>query len=77
MISLPIFWHNDETERLDIMEINYDLKDCPIQEVIFLNVDAITSYEEDGEEYTTIFSGGNNFTSPLSMKEVLTKLQEQ
>lgn len=44
-----------------------------IKDVVFYNIDTITpNIDTSGEPLTIIYSGGNEFTSPLLLEEVAT-----
>lgn len=76
MIKIPIFWHNDSTEQLEEMGIDYSLSDCPVQDFYFHAIGATTQLVQEGNYYTIIYSGGVNFTSPLPIEEVHKLMQD-
>lgn len=69
-IKLPIFFFNDETEKLSDLEINYDLRKSDIREVIFFNIDAIAPCENCGKTYSQIYTSGDVFICQKTIIEV-------
>jgi hypothetical protein len=69
--TIPIYYHTDETlnlKRLGIQE-KFKVEEFTIKDVIFYNINAITSDPEDPKE-SIIYSNGYTFYSPLSVKQV-------
>lgn len=70
-VSLPIFHQTDESEKLKICGKDFDLEDaCEKREVVFYNINAISPYNEDDKQYTSIHSNGTEYICSLSVKEV-------
>lgn len=68
-VTIPIYYHTDETlnlKRLGIQE-KFKVEEFTIKDVIFYNINAITSDPEDPKE-SIIYSNGYTFYSPLSVK---------
>lgn len=73
-ISLPIFWHTDETANLSEIGVDFKMNDCRIKEITFYNIDCICSCDGDGDNekeiYTKVFSSGQNFICSKHIDEV-------
>lgn len=72
-IKLPIFFKTDESHTAEISGKNYTLEPhCAKRKIIFYNINAIGPYIEEGTDkrYTSVFSNGDEFICPLSVKEV-------
>lgn len=72
-ITLPIFFKTEESKRQELIKgDDYSLADyCKERKMIFYNISCIGPFEEDGTiKYTSIFSNGEEFICPLSVKEV-------
>ena len=72
-IKLPIFFKTDESHAAEISGKSYSLEThCAKRKIIFYNINAIGPYVEEGTDkrYTSVFSNGDEFICPLSVKEV-------
>lgn len=68
-VVLPIFSRTEEMENAPD-DIEFKFTDYDIKDVIFYDITALGTYEEDGIFYTTIHTPGNNFYSPKPRTEV-------
>lgn len=71
MIQLPIFYNTDETAHLEDLGIDTKLSDCDVKQIYFINIDAVSTYEECMKEYAKIHCNGTTFISTLTVDEVV------
>lgn len=70
-LELPIYFDTSETTAKQKADIDYSFAECQIKPLIFYRIDGVGQIEDfDGKWYGKVFSGGNSFTSPLSMDEL-------
>lgn len=78
-ITIPCYFHTDDTRELDRLELNYSSDMFAHKDVYFFSIDsvyeAIESIEGRDKPVTMIFSGGVAYESPLSVYEVLKIIQ--
>jgi len=70
MVIIPIYYNTESTTTLNDLGIEYNLSDCDIRDVIFLQINAIGRYIENDIEGTTIYANGVEFISPLKINEI-------
>lgn len=74
-ITIPCYFHTDETRELDRLELGYSSDMFAHKEVHFFRIDsvyeAIETVDDHDKAVTMIFSGGVPYESPLSVDDVL------
>lgn len=75
-LNLPILFETDNTCQLEVIGMDFKLSDCDIRETTFYYINAVSSYLENGINYTTIHSNGDGFICPLEKREVERLIQE-
>lgn len=74
MIELPIFFHNDHTSLLDDIGLECSLDDCDIKNVLFVNINIVSPYED---RYSRIHSNGDSFICNIEYYDLIKKIYEQ
>lgn len=76
-IEIEIYVHNDDTEALSKLDIDYDMDFCDVELFTFYRIDAIYPSVVNGNENGCfILLGGQELTSPMSysdLKELISK----
>lgn len=77
-VEIPIFKHTDGTVSLYELglEDSVSLEDCDVENMTFYTVDCVGSHIDNGNEYSIIFSSGEDFSSPLTKKAVNELIQK-
>lgn len=75
-LTLKIFSHSEDTKQLKDVGIDFDYKDCDIDNVTFYRIDAIADEKDGDDMYTGIYSNGGRFVCPLSPDEVKSLIGE-
>lgn len=74
-ITIPCYFHTEETKELDKLELDYSSDMFAHKEVYFFNIDSVYEAIETSQgvdrPVTMIFSGGVSYESPLSVEDVL------
>lgn len=63
-IELECLVHNDTTDTLEDLGINYKLSSCDTEKITFYSIDFVTPYQDPEDEevfLTEINSGGKTF----------------
>lgn len=66
-IKLPIFFQNDHTRQMAELDLPWSFANCDVRDVIFYEITAISPFEEDGEQFTDVWSGNFFFTCQLPL----------
>lgn len=78
MYRIPIFFKTEESDAKELIGVEVDKEDLAVDYAVFFNIDAVTP-EMDSEHNLTgssiVYSGGENFWSPLSVEEILEIIQ--
>jgi hypothetical protein len=76
-IEIPIYFNSKEQQALADLDIeldDIDWENADIETVVFYNINAITQ-RSDNNGSTTIYSNGETWVSPLSLKEIEAKIK--
>ena len=77
-IELPIYFNTDETDNLSKMGLDSHVTNCEIKLVTFFNINAIGSAkEDDGFEYSLIYTGDESFACTYTYEELKALLNPQ
>ncbi len=77
-IELEIYFNTDETENLEKMGIDYDVRNCEKRLMTFYTINAIGfTKEKDGFEHGLIYTGDQSFSSVLNYTELKQLLNPQ
>ena len=69
--EVVVYFHNDNTAKLQKLDIDYPLKVCATRKMTFYNVDAISpANDTDGSEYGVIHTPADDFATPLTYKQL-------
>lgn len=76
-IKLPIFYHTDNTRKLESMEMDdsFSIEECDEKEMTFYVVNAVAPYEENGITYSSIHTNGTMFICPYDPDRVNNLIQ--
>lgn len=77
MITLPIFFKNEDFKVAELSGMPTPYKDCDIRNINFININAVSPYEDEDDndkEYACIHCNNSEFICSLTVKEVLEKL---
>lgn len=62
-IEIEAYYHNEETERVSSLDIEFHITQCEVRLVTFYNISAISkAIEDDGFEYGIIHVGNTSFS---------------
>ncbi len=77
-VTLPIFMHTSETDTQRKCGIDIDMADCEIRDLVFFNINVISSYTDDKYKHPSPFSevhaNGSEYICALSIGELKQKL---
>lgn len=74
-VTLPIFIHNESTQKMQDIEMDYDIDDCEEHPVTFFHISAICVHAENPKKnYTDIHANGTTYVCPLSVDQVHHKI---
>ena len=77
-VTLPIFMHTSETDTQRKCGIDIDMADCEIRDLVFFNINVISSYTDDKYRHPSPFSevhaNGSEYICALSIGELKQKL---
>ena len=77
-VTLPIFMHTSETDTQRKCGIDIDMADCEIRDLVFFNINVISSYTDDKYNHPSPFSevhaNGSEYICALSIGELKQKL---
>lgn len=78
-VSIPIYFYNDEVFTLKELNIEISEDDLELREMIFYNIDSICLYKfrDNRGEGTGIYSGGDMFSTNLSLEDVKSLIDKQ
>lgn len=77
MITLPIYFHTEDTEKFDKVDIDYSITDCEIRPVHFFSIVAVSEFREEGKTVAVrIHTNGDSFLCSLSVDEVVKAVKE-
>lgn len=72
MFRLPVYITDDEKETLEKCGIDVPIEQHETTEMVFFRIDALEPLKRKGEkERCVIHLGGDTFSTPLTMEEVL------
>jgi hypothetical protein len=70
-LELQIYFNTDETDNLEKMGIESDVRNCETRFMTFYTINAIGSAKEkDGFEHGLIYTGDESFSSVLTYEEL-------
>lgn len=76
-VILPIYWHTDETAKLENCDIDFDIKECDIRYVYFYHIVAVVDRLENGKICgCTVVVPGDKFICKLQKEEVIKKIEK-
>jgi len=77
-VTLPIYFHTNDTTSLRELGIAYKLSDCEIRQMEFFTIGAISDYVDDSidEKLTSIFTNGYEFICAYDRQTTLDKILE-
>lgn len=72
IVELPCFFHNENTEVLENVGIDYELSSCEARDMLFVGSFSVAKYFEDstGSEFSRIDFNGNSVICALTYDEV-------
>lgn len=70
-VTIPCLYLDGEAMKLKGLDIEVPLNQIEAKDITFFNVAGISTYEEDGEEFSEIFCNGEFFVSRVPFKEVV------
>ena len=77
-VTLPIFMHTSETDTQRKCGIDIDMADCEIRDLVFFNINVISSYTDDKYKHPSPFSevhaNGSEYICALSIDKLKQKL---
>ena len=77
-VTLPIFMHTSETDTQRKCGIDIDMADCEIRDLVFFNINVISSYTDDKYKHPSPFSevhaNGSEYICALSIDKLKAKL---
>ena len=77
-VTLPIFMHTSETDTQRKCGIDIDMADCEIRDLVFFNINVISSYTDDKYRHPSPFSevhaNGSEYICALSIDKLKAKL---
>jgi hypothetical protein len=76
-ITLPLFYHTEDTSQLSEAGLDYPIADCNVRNSRFYRIDAVLPHKEaDGQTFAKVVSGGVQYIVNLSMKEAVAMIDE-
>lgn len=78
-LKIPVYFTNDDTDTKVLTQEEHPMHEYSIRMVTFYNIDVLVPEfdEQDGDrEYCRIISGGNQFTTPMTMTEINKAIHE-
>ena len=76
MIELDVFFHTDKTASLQELDLDYNVEDCEIRTMCFMEIVAIAPHFVGDKEYTTIHANGSEFICTMDYESLLKELSE-
>ena len=77
-VTLPIFMHTSETDTQRKCGIDIDMADCEIRDLVFFNINVISSYTDDKYKHPSPFSevhaNGSEYICAMRIGELKQKL---
>ena len=77
-VTLPIFMHTAETDTQRKCGIDIDMADCEIRDLVFFNINVISSYTDDKYKHPSPFSevhaNGSEYICAMSIDKLKQKL---
>ena len=70
MIELDVFFHSDESYALKSCGVDYSLDSCDTRKMTFYQINAISPYLEDGQEYSSIHTNGAEYIATIKYGEL-------
>lgn len=64
-IDIDVFVHNDSTKLMNNLDMQFDLDTCDVKQIRLYDITYIMPYEENGKEYTQIFTHCQGLVSPI------------
>jgi len=72
MITLPIYFHTEQTETFEKVEMPFSIKDCEVRDVHFWYIEAASEFKEDGKVVATrIHFNGDTMLCSLPIDQVI------
>ncbi len=68
--NLPISFYTPEQIQAKKIDIEVKVESCDFEIMTFFHIDAIAPFHEGDNEYTSIFSGNQEFLCPLPISKV-------
>lgn len=77
MITLPIYFHTEETEKFEKVDMEFSIKDCEVREVYFFSIQALSEFKENGKVVATrVHFNGDTMLCKLPITEVAKAVKE-
>lgn len=77
-VTLPIFMHTSETDTQRKCGIDIDMADCEVRDLVFFNINVISSYTDDKYKHPSPFSevhaNGSEYICAMSIDKLKQKL---
>lgn len=79
IIELPCFFHNENTEVLENVGIDYDLSSCEVRDMLFVGSFYVAKYYEEstGSWFSRIDFSGNSVICALTYEEVKALIEKK
>jgi hypothetical protein len=71
LLKLPILHHTDNTTQMRDIGVDYDLADCQVKEISFLNIDAISEYIDGDDKYSCIHVNDNEYICTFTYSKLI------
>lgn len=75
-IELPILFHTDQTTTFKEVGIDYELSECEVRKMLFININAVSKYLDGGKWYSQIHSNGDSFICTYTYDKVIELLKQ-
>lgn len=75
-IELPILFHTDQTTTLKDVGIEYDLFECEVRKMTFININAVSKYLDRDKWYSQIHCNGDSFICAHTYEKVIELLNK-
>lgn len=75
-IILPILFRNQATSTKENLGVDYKMSDNSVREIPFYNINVLCPYFDGETEYCTVFSGGHQFISTMTMEYIMDLIEQ-
>lgn len=69
-IKLPIIFHTEESYQAEKLGLDVPIEDGDVKEMIFYQIDALSPYTSNKNNFTKIYTSANNFICTLNINQV-------